>query len=192
MSDNNYQYGKIYSLRYYPNPEYIYIGSTKQPLYKRLYGHKYDSLTKDSLIYKTMRATNDINNWYIELYETFPCNNKEELNKRENEVIRELKPSLNTYMQPPLSSLILELVTLGIATPIMNTNIAQNILKEKAVPKTDAERKQTQVARDIEKLGIEEYRKLKSNQMREYRAKQKSEKDELKKIIVAIADKQAV
>ena len=25
----------------------------------------------------------DWDNWYIELYENFPCNNKEELNKRE-------------------------------------------------------------------------------------------------------------
>ena len=33
------------------------------------------------LIYQKMRGT-DINNWYIELYENFPCDNKEQLNKK--------------------------------------------------------------------------------------------------------------
>jgi hypothetical protein len=32
----------------------------------------------------------DFNNWYIELYENFPCDNKEQLNKREGEIIREI------------------------------------------------------------------------------------------------------
>ena len=35
----------------------------------------------DMLIYQKMRGT-DINNWYIELYENFPCDNKEQLNKK--------------------------------------------------------------------------------------------------------------
>ena len=32
----------------------------------------------------------DWDNWYIELFENFPCNSKEELNKREGEIIREI------------------------------------------------------------------------------------------------------
>ena len=32
----------------------------------------------------------DINDWYIELYEDCPCDRKEELNKREGQVIREI------------------------------------------------------------------------------------------------------
>ena len=32
----------------------------------------------------------DINDWYIELYENFPCDNKEQLNNREGKVIREI------------------------------------------------------------------------------------------------------
>ncbi len=37
----------------------------------------------------------DWNNWYIELYENYPCNCKEELLKREGEIIR-LIGTLNT------------------------------------------------------------------------------------------------
>jgi len=35
----------------------------------------------DMLIYQKMRGT-DINNWYIELYENFPWDNKGQLNKK--------------------------------------------------------------------------------------------------------------
>jgi hypothetical protein len=31
-----------------------------------------------------------IDNWYIELFENFPCQNKEQLKRREREVIREI------------------------------------------------------------------------------------------------------
>ena len=41
------------------------------------------------LLYQKMWET-DFNNWYIELYEIFPCDNKEQLNKREGEIIREI------------------------------------------------------------------------------------------------------
>jgi hypothetical protein len=36
-----------------------------------------------------MRETNDIDNWYIELYENYPCKSKEEINRRDGQVIRE-------------------------------------------------------------------------------------------------------
>jgi hypothetical protein len=41
------------------------------------------------LLYQKMWET-DFNNWYIELYEIFPCDNKEQLNKRGGEIIREI------------------------------------------------------------------------------------------------------
>jgi hypothetical protein len=40
------------------------------------------------LLYQKLRETN-IEDWYIELYEEFSCENKEQLNKREGEIIRE-------------------------------------------------------------------------------------------------------
>ena len=39
-----------------------------------------------------------VDNFKIELVETYPCNSKEELLKREGETIRSLKPSLNMHI----------------------------------------------------------------------------------------------
>ena len=44
---------------------------------------------KNVLLYQKIHET-DINDWYVELYENFPCDNKEQLNKREGELIREI------------------------------------------------------------------------------------------------------
>jgi hypothetical protein len=41
------------------------------------------------LLYQKIRETN-IEDWYIELYEEFSCENKEQLNKREGQIIREI------------------------------------------------------------------------------------------------------
>ena len=45
--------------------------------------------TYNMLLYQKMRETN-INDWYIELYEDFPTERKEQLNKREGVIIREI------------------------------------------------------------------------------------------------------
>lgn len=77
-NDNNrYANGKIYCLRSHQTDD-IYIGSTIQPLYKRLYEHK-------------IQKINDLANYddvYIELIEEYKCNNKMELLKKEGEHIR--------------------------------------------------------------------------------------------------------
>jgi len=95
MTDNKYQNGKIYTIRNKNNDTLIYIGSTVQPLHKRFYAHKINAYNEKSkeynkLLFQKIRETNNINDWYIELYENFPCNNKEQLNKREGEIIREI------------------------------------------------------------------------------------------------------
>lgn len=84
--------GKIYTIRYKLDPSYIYVGSTQQPLSKRWGDHKMyiKNMNKTGLIYKTIRDTNDIGNWYIELYENYECDTKEQLHRREGEVIREI------------------------------------------------------------------------------------------------------
>jgi hypothetical protein len=41
-------------------------------------------------LYDKMREVDCIDNWYIELHSYYPCNNKEELIKREGEVMREI------------------------------------------------------------------------------------------------------
>jgi hypothetical protein len=82
MSDK-YKNGKIYTIRCKNDDTLIYVGSTVQPLFKRWHQHKAclnNEKNKDYniLVYQKMRETN-IEDWYIELYENFPCNSKEEL-----------------------------------------------------------------------------------------------------------------
>jgi hypothetical protein len=85
----DYSKGKIYTIRCRSNPNYIYVGSTIQSLAVRLGGHKNLGKTnRKCLIYSTIN--NDWTDWYIELYENYPCENREQLCKREGEVIREI------------------------------------------------------------------------------------------------------
>ena len=92
----DYQQGKIYTIRCRTDKTLIYVGSTIQPLYKRLHKHKCASKTeKTRLIYLAING--DWSNWKIELHELYPCNSKEELERREGEVIREIG-TLNKYV----------------------------------------------------------------------------------------------
>jgi hypothetical protein len=110
MTENKYKRGKIYSIRCYKTednkfievPNYLYIGSTCNELYKRFFSHKQTALDNNekckSKLYECMRETFADYRfiWKIELYENFPCNSKNELEKREGEIIRKLKPFLNS------------------------------------------------------------------------------------------------
>jgi hypothetical protein len=84
----NYQDGQIYTIRCRTDNTLIYVGSTTTPLSQRMNAHRCSSKTSDRRIYQTING--DWDNWYIELYEVFPCENKQELNKREGEIIREI------------------------------------------------------------------------------------------------------
>ena len=79
----DYKNGKIYSIRSYQT-EQIYIGSTTQSLSERISQHKKISNTKNC----TSKIILQYEDAYIELIELFPCNSKEELNKKEGEHIR--------------------------------------------------------------------------------------------------------
>ena len=86
---NNYNSGKIYTIRCKTDDSKIYIGSTIQPLSHRWGSHKKDAFKHpNTLLYQSIN--NDWNNWYIELYEDYKCENKEQLHKREGEVIRQI------------------------------------------------------------------------------------------------------
>ena len=85
----DYSKGKIYTIRFY-NTNEIYIGSTIQLLSYRFTGHKKQ---KTCSLHNHIKDKYD-NNWnicYYELYENYPCNNKEELLKKEGEIIRLFK-----------------------------------------------------------------------------------------------------
>ena len=97
---NKYHNGKIYTIRSYQTNTF-YIGSTCQPLYKRLCQHrmnykmflagKYHSVTSFNIL--------QFDDHYIELLEEYVCENKEQLTKKEGELIREHKDScVNRYI----------------------------------------------------------------------------------------------
>jgi hypothetical protein len=86
----NYQDGKIYTIRNYADNEMVYVGSTTQTLSRRLAKHRGDCKTGVKVSLYSHITDNDWSNWYIELYEYYPCNNRTELDRREGEVIRDI------------------------------------------------------------------------------------------------------
>ena len=93
---NKYQNGKIYRIWNDTNEEF-YIGSTTDVLRKRFYKHKYDSRQDPDAGMKLYQAFRDIGieHFKIELVELVSCVSKDELLRREGEIIRQLKPQLN-------------------------------------------------------------------------------------------------
>jgi hypothetical protein len=90
--DNKYKNGKIYSIRNINDDTLIYVGSTIGPLYKRFSQHKSNSKNskyENTHLYIKMNES-DINDWYIELFEDFPCERKEQLTQREGQIIRQI------------------------------------------------------------------------------------------------------
>jgi len=85
MVDERYKRGKIYTIRCRYDDTLIYVGSTIQSLSLRIASHRRE---KDCSLYQLVNG--DWKNWYIELYEEYPCNNKQLLERREGEVQREI------------------------------------------------------------------------------------------------------
>jgi hypothetical protein len=86
----NYNNGKIYAIRSSQSDK-IYIGSTVQRLSKRKSQHKekYLKYLNGKHHYITSFDILKYDDWYIELLENYSCINKEELLKREGELIRD-------------------------------------------------------------------------------------------------------
>ena len=83
----NYQNGKIYAIRSHQTTN-IYIGSTTRPLSQRLGKHRISYNDNTGITSKHILQYPD---YYIELLETYPCNSKDELEKKEGEYIRQFK-----------------------------------------------------------------------------------------------------
>jgi hypothetical protein len=84
----DYSKGKIYTIRCRTDDNKIYVGSTIQSLAVRLGAHKRNSKKEEYMNKLYQEVNNDWSNWYIELYENFPCSCREELHKKEGEIIR--------------------------------------------------------------------------------------------------------
>ena len=95
----NYQNGRIYCIRNYENDD-IYIGSTTQTIKHRFKNHKanYKRWLKKESCYYTSFEIIQYDSAYVELVEKYPCNCKEELEKREGEIIRETENCVNKYV----------------------------------------------------------------------------------------------
>ena len=88
----NYANSKLYTIHSLSQPELVYVGSTTQPLYKRLGQHKsaYKSWKQGTGKYTSSFKIIDIGDAYIELLKLTPCTSKEELTKIGGDVIRSM------------------------------------------------------------------------------------------------------
>jgi len=99
---SNYQNGKIYRLIDSKSDETLFVGATTIPLCQKLAEFKYHhALGKSSKTRKELFNRIGPDNIYIELIEGYPCNNIEELKRKENEI----KRSIKSEAQQPLTQI---------------------------------------------------------------------------------------
>ena len=86
-----YTNGKIYCIRNWVDDD-VYVGSTIQPLSKRMQKHRDDSRKEKQQNRKLYKKMNElgIEQFYIELLEKFECNDGEELHQQEGKWIRQI------------------------------------------------------------------------------------------------------
>ena len=82
----DYKNGKIYTSRCKFDTTLIYVGNTTQKLCDRMTSHR-NNPRNDVSFYSHVKDWSD---WYIELYEDFPCERREQLVKREGEITRQI------------------------------------------------------------------------------------------------------
>ena len=88
MANRDYKKGRIYCVRNDINDD-VYVGSTIQPLSKRMATHRDKCKTQPFTLYVCMREIG-VDHFYIELLEEYPCDNLEQLRRREGECIRSI------------------------------------------------------------------------------------------------------
>jgi len=88
----DYSKGKIYKLWSLDNLDMVYIGSTCQPLHKRLYEHKkkWGLWKKGFQYYNSCDMFENCEEVKIELIEECPCDNRNQLLRTEGGYIREM------------------------------------------------------------------------------------------------------
>lgn len=92
----DYSQGKVYCIRA-PGTDDVYIGSTTQPLCVRMAQHRrhYKRWQSGTAEYISSFKLLEDERAYIELMEDYPCDNKEQLNRREGEVLRNHTSAVN-------------------------------------------------------------------------------------------------
>ena len=87
----DYANGKIYQILNNVDDD-VYVGSTCVPLSRRMAKHRWclkSSVSCNRPLYVKMEELG-VDNFYIELLEEYPCDNKEQLNAREGYYIRSM------------------------------------------------------------------------------------------------------
>jgi len=91
----DYSKSKIFLLKCKTNPHCVYVGTTTKPLEERYEEMRRDYYNLTQIFYNHIyHIDKNWDNWYIELYEEYPCKTIKELNKKLSEVIKE-KGNLN-------------------------------------------------------------------------------------------------
>jgi len=85
----------IYKIEHIEKENLIYIGQTTN-FKQRKSGHKSSCKTNGTSLYKIMRANGGWEMFRMIEIEKFPCKDRLEAERREAEVIKELKASMNT------------------------------------------------------------------------------------------------
>jgi hypothetical protein len=95
----DYQKGKIYELVHKDTLEQLYVGSTCQPLSVRMCGHRceFKSDPNRPIYKKIAELENGINDVKILLLESYPCDTKEELYRREGYWIKKNLEGLGNF-----------------------------------------------------------------------------------------------
>ena len=90
-NNKDYNNGKIYCIRNTIDDD-IYVGSTTQPLSKRMAAHRSDLKYKKHINKGLLQKADElgVDKLYIELIEEYPCENLEQLNRKEGEHIRQI------------------------------------------------------------------------------------------------------
>jgi len=86
----DYQKGKIYKL-WSPSKNLVYYGSTIETLASRLSKHiySYKNYNEDNTkLYYSSHLVLECEDYKMELVEEYPCNNKQQLEKKEGEYIK--------------------------------------------------------------------------------------------------------
>lgn len=85
----------IYKIQHKTNPELFYVGHTIR-FNRRKTNHKYCSKTDPQQVYATIRENGGWECFTMIILEEFPCENKTEALAREDKMIRELNPPMNS------------------------------------------------------------------------------------------------
>ena len=93
---NKFQRGKIYAIRS-ADSDMVYIGSTISTLRQRLFQHraKFKACQAGKSRYITSFQLMELGGHYIELVENYPCADRNELSRREGEIMRETVGCIN-------------------------------------------------------------------------------------------------